>query len=481
MPRRAKGSVYRPTVTTRRNGRKVRRKAKFYWAHYIDGSGQELCHVVRLANGGRITDKDVARSVLDGILNRVERKAAGLIDPMIESASMPMRVVLARYLRHLRGRGVSRKHFDRVHGCVKWTIEHAGVERLADFNADRLDKAFSILARMGRSPATLNVYRKCAFSLAEWAVKVARILDRNPVEAIGRRDERADIRKVRRSLTVDEAYRLLNVAGPRRLFYAVQLWTGLRVGEAAALEWRDLDLDGDRPAIRLRAATTKAKRADVLPVHADLVELLRAAKPTFAQPTDRVFSSTPTLGTLRGKWFGKGEERRHVRGDLDRAGIPFADDQSRTIDRHALRMSFISWLGASGVDPRAQIALARHAPTGVTLKHYQDFGLFDLWGEIRKLPPIRWTDSEVEFVRATGTDDAVAGAPHELNNGVARPVAQNVGRKGGKRSATDRIPDESVTACHVETTLQNKGFSADPDDGRCATRTRSLRLVRAAL
>ncbi len=202
-------------MTTRRNGRKVRRKAKFYWARYLDGSGQELCHVVRLANGGRITDKDVARSVLDGILNHVERKAAGLIDPMIESASMPMRVVLARYLRHLRGRGVIRKHFDRVHGCVKWTIEHAGVERLADFNADRLDKAFSILARMNRSPATINVYRKCAFSLAEWAMKVARILDRNPVEAIGRRDERADIRKVRRSLTIDEAYRLLNVAGPR--------------------------------------------------------------------------------------------------------------------------------------------------------------------------------------------------------------------------------------------------------------------------
>ena len=133
------------------------------------------------------------------------------------------------------------------------------------------------------------------------------------------------------------------------------------------------------------------------------------------------------------------------------------------------------------MDPRAQIALARHAPTGVTLKHYPDFGLFDLWGEIRKLPPIRWTDSEVEFVRATGTDDAVAGAPHELNNGVARPVAQNVGRKGVKRSAADRIPDESVTACHVETTLQNKGFSADSDDGRCATRTHNLRLVRAAL
>jgi len=126
-----------------------------------------------------------------------------------------------------------------------------------------------------------------------------------------------------------------------------------------------------RNPIHLRASTTKAKRADVLPLHADLAELLKVAKPDFAHPPDRVFFSTPTLGTLRGKWFGKGEKRRHVRGDLDRAGIPFADDQGRTIDRHALRITIISWLGAFGVDPRAQIALARHAPTGVTLKHYQ--------------------------------------------------------------------------------------------------------------
>ena len=46
---------------------------------------------------------------------------------------------------------------------------------------------------------------------------------------------------------------------------AVQLWTGLRVGEVAAFEWRDLDLDGDRPAIQLRSSPTNTKRADVLP------------------------------------------------------------------------------------------------------------------------------------------------------------------------------------------------------------------------
>ena len=283
---------------------------------------------------------------------------------------------------------------------------------------------------------------------------------------VERRDERSDTRKVRRALTVGEAYRLLSVAGPRRMFYAVQLWTGLRVSEVAALEWRDLDpLDIERPAIRLRAATTKAKRADELPVHPDLVELLRDAKPRFAKPTDRVFRTAPRLRTFRGGWYKsktkQGTKRRYMSGDLDRAGIPFTDDQGRTIDRDALRTTFVSWLGVSGVDPRAQIALARHAPTGVTLRHYQDFSLFDLWAEIAKLPPIRWDVADAEAVRATGTDEA---HPHPDPVGnqtpVAPPVALRFGREGVEPSATDRNPNEGDTSRHRGKSLETKGKTA---------------------
>ena len=90
--------------------------------------------------------------------------------------------------------------------------------------------------------------------------------------------------------------------------------------------------------------------------------------------------------------------------DLGRARIPFEDDSGRTVDRHAMRTTFVSWLGLYGVDPRAQIILARHSPTGVTLRSYQDFSLFDLWGEISKLPSIRRDQSRVETGRATGTE-----------------------------------------------------------------------------
>jgi hypothetical protein len=102
-----------------------------------------------------------------------------------------------------------------------------------------------------------------------------------------------------------------------------------------------------------------------------------------------------------------------------------------------------------GVDSRAQIALARHAPTGVTLKNYQDFRLLDLWAEIRKLPPIRWDESKAEVLAATGSCDI-------RPQSVARPVAQNIGRKGGKTSKRVQTPNGSDRGRHFEKTLENK-------------------------
>lgn len=392
-----------------KTGKRLLMKNQFYWAKFTDAQGIEAPHPLRLPNGEGVTDKSVAQELLREVLQRVEREAAGLTDPFVEAASTPMRTVLGRYLRHLRRKGCGRSHVEQVRSYVKWMMERADIHRLADFNEDRIDRALGTVADKGRSPRTVNVYRRCAHSFGEWCVKVARVLDRNPVAAIGLRNETADKRKVRRSLSIDEARRLLNVCGPRRLFYAVQLWTGLRVSEVRALQWRDLQLDGDRPCITLRAETTKSKRADELSLHPDLAEALIESKPPFAQPTDQVFKTAPGLRTFRGGWYNRDGKRKYQQGDLDRAGITFEDDRGRTIDRHALRTTFISWLGQYGVDPRAQVMLARHAPQGVTLRNYQDFGVFDLWAEIRKLPGLKKPEQDVDA--ATGTYDVKTRRP----------------------------------------------------------------------
>ena len=75
--------------------------------------------------------------------------------------------------------------------------------------------------------------------------------------------------------------------------------------------------------------------------------------------------------------------------------------------------------------------------------------MFDLWGEIAKLPGPTGQGVDTAAVRATGTDGA-----------VARPVALRVGRKGVKLAAHGRSGEPVSSRCHGENTLQNKGKTA---------------------
>jgi len=388
MAATAKGCAFRPT---KRAGRKTR----FYWVKYRDAQGNEKRHVLKLLNGDGVTDKSVAEHLLREILNRVEREAAGLIDRTVEAATLPIRIPLASFVRHLRRKRRSRSYIKQAATFIKRVFDMVGIVKVGEFNEDRIDRALGSLSDSGLSPRTVNAHREVLHAFGEWCLKFGRCIGRNPVAAISKRDQAADIRKVRRALTIAEVRRLLAFSGPRRLFYAVQLWTGLRVSEVRALQWGDLELGGPRPHIRLRAATTKSKRADELPIYPDLVPELERVRPHRSRPKDTVFGSTPTLRTFH--------------ADLTRASIKITDDRDRTVDRHTLRTTFITWLGQYGVDPRAQIALARHSPQGVTLRNYQDFTCLDLSAEIRKLPGI-WSEPP-QILAATGTCDSGSVVP----------------------------------------------------------------------
>lgn len=111
------------------------------------------------------------------------------------------------------------------------------------------------------------------------------------------------MRKVRRSLTVDQAYRLLSVCGPRRMFYSMALWSGLRMAELGALRWGDLHLDGDRPAIRLRPETTKNRQGSELPLRADLAVMLQDAKGPFAKADRPAVQGRTDAADVQG-WLG---------------------------------------------------------------------------------------------------------------------------------------------------------------------------------
>lgn len=122
----------------------------------------------------------------------------------------------------------------------------------------------------------------------------------------------------RRSVTETERQVILAVAEthPGGLFYLTMLYAGLRPGEAAALNWSDVDLDNNELHIhtavesgsnRIKDPKSAAGVRDI-PIHAQLLPRLRTAKEQALASGKTPFS--PVFTTERGN--------RHNTGSLSR-------------------------------------------------------------------------------------------------------------------------------------------------------------------
>jgi integrase len=119
-----------------------------------------------------------------------------------------------------------------------------------------------------------------------------------------------------RAMTREQLGMLLDLIPPdHRLFFRLLAATGLRVSEAVALQWRHVQLDGDRPHVKVRRALVRSTmgppkskhgRRDV-PLGADLVDALRKHQAaTGGGELDLVFTAS------NGAPLNQGNLRRRV-------------------------------------------------------------------------------------------------------------------------------------------------------------------------
>jgi integrase len=133
-----------------------------------------------------------------------------------------------------------------------------------------------------------------------------------------------------RALTEPQLTMLLAVAPERhRLLFQLLAATGLRISEAQALRWGDLNLDGEQPLVQVRRAYVKGtfkppksrygRRA--VPIDFELVRALRRARRESEWPGERdlVFPSR------RGTPLEYGNlHRRVLKPAVEEAGVPWA-------------------------------------------------------------------------------------------------------------------------------------------------------------
>ena len=456
-------SLYRKTITRyflngrrrTKDGKEVtkatpgarakREKSKTWRGNYPGVDGKE-CDV----SLGK--DRELAELKLSELVRRARREGAGDIDPFEDHRKRPLAEHLEDFEMGLLAKGVTEKQAGQAAARCLRVIEACRFEKLADLSPSTVASYLRERRQAGLGIQTSNHYLAAIKSFANWLVKDRR-LPSNPLAHLEKLNAKLDIRRVRRALSVDEIRRLVAAAErsglvlrgldgrTRAMLYRVALGTGFRASELASLTRESFDLDSVTPLVTLKAAYSKHRREDVLPVRSDLAAQLRVR---FAEQERQSVEPSVVLSMqsafdlnreplFPGTWPEKGA--KILRADLEAAGVPY-ETGAGVCDFHSLRHTFISRLIAAKVHPKVVQMLARHSSIGLTMDRYTHLELLDLAAGVAALPPIE--DMELISGRATGTLDE-AGAVRGCTNGCTGS------------SATKRIHPVSTASSRKET------------------------------
>ena len=368
-------SIYKRTRDKRRRG------AAWYVA-YTDETGRR-----RSAKG--FTDRGLTEQLAATLENEVMLRVRGLIDPALEATAVHRRKHIAKHVDDFEAalgrRGVTANHVELTMMRIRRIIALATFDKLSDIDVEGVEKCMTELrATEDLGHRTYNHYLQAFESFCRWLVEKNRLV-RNPLLGIAKLNAEVDVRHRRRALTPQEIGRLVEAARTsgkkiqqydgegRARIYLVSFMTGLRRRELASLTPQSFELSTDPPTLKIEAACSKHRRTDVLPLHPELVAMLRSWLPRLA-PDELLF---PKLARKK-VWF-------MIQKDLERAGIPYTTAEG-TADFHAAgRHSYVTALLQSGASIVQAKELARHSDVRMTMK-YTHVGIGDQARALAALP-----------------------------------------------------------------------------------------------
>jgi integrase len=191
---------------------------------------------------------------------------------------------------------------------------------------------------------------------------------RNPMELVTIAGATKRVRG-KRSLTVDEFHRLCReLQEPFHMIALVCICFGLRISEALALKWNDVDwlnrqIQIERGIVHQKIDDVKtAESQRVMDIDPEMLDCLRTWKQLsqFSDSEDWLFASLVKIGRLPVSYSGVWQALRKA---ADRASIGH-------ISSHVFRHTHRSWLDSLGTPVGIQQALMRHSDVRVTMNTY---------------------------------------------------------------------------------------------------------------
>lgn len=264
------------------------------------------------------------------------------------------------------------ERFSTRYGYEAWIKNHIlprwGGRLLTDLQPRAVELWLKSLPLAPKSRVHIRGVIYQLWDFAMWAEVVP--TQRNPMELVTIRDA-TKRRKKPHSLTVDEFRRFLEkIEEPIRTIALVCVSFGLRISEALALKWSDVDwLHGtllvERGIVRQRVGNVKtAESEQKVSVAPEMLAVMNSWRQItqFASENDWMFASPAQIGRLPVSYPWVWRSFQHA---AQKAGIP-------RFGTHSLRHSYRSWLDAAGTPIAVQQKLMRHSDIRTTLNVYGD-------------------------------------------------------------------------------------------------------------
>jgi len=461
---------------------RVRRIPAFADKKTSEGFGRNLERLVRHKLANELPGAELVRW-LEGLPGRTRATLArvGLLsgarlaslEPLAEHLDGP-----AGFKQALLAKGDTEHHARKTCRHLRRAFEACRFVFVSDLSAAPVSAFLNELRTAhGLAARTVNAHLRAVKSFGTWLEREGRITA-NPFRHLQTMNAEADRRYVRRAVSEDEIARLIHAAehGPARMgmngedramLYRVALGTGFRRNELASLRPEDFDLDGDGPAITVRAGFSKRRREDRQPVAPELADILRPwlavkepGRPVFDLPQRTAVVLAEDLAAARAAWI---EEAADAAERTRREGSDYllsVDRTGRHFDFHATRGQYVTGLVRSGANVKAVQELARHCTPTLTLGTYTHLTVHDKRAALAALPVVpvggpNVGDAEAGELRATGTDGRAeraqdrVGSPWTGERGAGRLTARSdrpatSAGGGAQEGGAKRGPADSV-------------------------------------
>ena len=363
-------------------GRDTKMKHAPWYIMYFDHNGQR-----KTVKG--FTDKSKTEQLASKLEHEAQQRRTGLIDPQQEELANQKRSGIESHLQDFESSLSRRKntsdHVKRTMGRIRRIIEGCEFKKLGDLAADTVECFLAELCiEEDLGHRTHNHYVQAFEQFCAWLFAKKRLVS-NPVTALHRQNCQTDVRRKRRALSTEEFAKLLKAARTsketiqcfdgvtRGLIYTLSFMTGLRRGEIASLTPNSFKLEGTLATVTIEASNSKRRKLDVLPLHPELVLMLREWLKEIP-PDEFLF---PKLAKRR-TWL-------MVKKDLEKAGIPYITPEGIADFHAAGRHSFITGLLRNGATLPEAKELARHSDVNMTMR-YTHIGIEDQARALTNLP-----------------------------------------------------------------------------------------------